>query len=316
MPEATWCLGNGQDRIGSVYLKALYREFETNCFENQKDRSDRDKHLGVLGPNIRALTGETIKIYYKNTCSFPTSMHPHGLEYEKHSEGAPYKDNDGITDGDVVEPGDSWVYIWKARHDMVDDGTSSQMWIYHSHVDEPRDAMAGLIGAIIITKDDTDHEKEDLRPDDVDREFTTFFVLFDENESPLFDENLSRYLGFRSTDTGADAMLKNDEFYESNLMHSINGFVFGNFWLDANEDERVRWYTASFGNELDSPHSPHWHGHIARDAQGHNTDTVVLIGGTTKDVTMRKVDMKGIWLYHCHVHDHIDAGMITTYSVN
>eukprot|EP01084_Bolivina_argentea_P096246 173020_1 len=95
MPEATWCLGNGQDRIGSVYLKALYREFETNCFENQKDRSDRDKHLGVLGPNIRALTGETIKIYYKNTCSFPTSMHPHGLEYEKHSEGAPYKDNDG-----------------------------------------------------------------------------------------------------------------------------------------------------------------------------------------------------------------------------
>jgi hephaestin len=308
-PEATWCLGNGRDRIGPTYLKALYREYETNCFDERKDRSDRDRHLGVLGPNIRATTGETIKIFYKNTCSFPTSMHPHGLEYDKTSEGAPY--NDGSTDGDIVHPGDTWIYIWKARSNMVDDNVDSQMWLYHSHVDEPRDVMTGLVGAIIITKDDSD-----LTPDDVDRDFTTFFVLFDENESHLFDENVDRFLGFRGSDTGADAVLQNDEFHESNLMHSINGYLFGNLrYLDCEQGEKVRWYTASLGNELDGPHSPHWHGNIAKDAQGHNTDTVVLIPGTTKDVTM-KVDAKGIWLYHCHVHDHIDAGMMTTYEVS
>jgi FtsP/CotA-like multicopper oxidase with cupredoxin domain len=309
MPEATWCLQTG-DKIGPTYLKALYREFETNCFDEQKDRDQRDEHLGVLGPNIRAKTGETIKIFYKNTCSFPNSMHPHGVEYEKHSEGAPYADNDGITDGDVVEPGATWIYIWKARDGLVDDNVKSQMWIYHSHVNEPRDVMTGLLGALIIYSDDSD-----LVAEDIDEEFTTFFVLFDENESWLFDQNVHQFLGFWPSDTGADALLKNDEFYESNLMHSINGYLFGNLrGLECSEGDKVRWHTASFGNELDGPHSPHWHGNIAKDAQGHNTDTVVLIAGTTKDVTM-KADKKGIWLYHCHVHDHIDAGMMTTYEV-
>jgi FtsP/CotA-like multicopper oxidase with cupredoxin domain len=34
---------------------------------------------------------------------------------------------------------------------------------------------------------------------------------------------------------------------------------------------------------------------------------------------MKVVDMvpdnPGIWLYHCHVNDHIDAGMIATFEV-
>eukprot|EP01084_Bolivina_argentea_P283024 484621_1 len=316
-PEAVWCYGNGADRIGSTYWKALYREFETKCFEEQKDREfARDKHLGVLGPNIRAFTGETIKVFYKNTCSFPNSMHPHGLEYDKTSEGAPYNDNDGITDGDHVEPGEQWIYIWKARESMVDEGVSSQMWLYHSHVDEPRDVMTGLLGPITITK--TGYERgnqNDLRPSDAEREYVTFFVLFDENESHLFDRNLQEYLELSASDPGVDVLLNNDAFYESNLMHSINGYLFGNLrHLWANQGETIRWHTASFGNELDGPHSPHWHGNIAVTPQGHHTDTVVLIAGTTDTVTM-KADAPGVWWYHCHVHDHIDAGMMTTYRV-
>eukprot|EP00481_Brizalina_sp_1-RS-2013_P000658 TRINITY_DN1672_c0_g1_i1.p1 TRINITY_DN1672_c0_g1~~TRINITY_DN1672_c0_g1_i1.p1 ORF type:complete len:103 (+),score=11.35 TRINITY_DN1672_c0_g1_i1:193-501(+) len=80
------------------------------------------------------------------------------------------------------------------------------------------------------------------------------------------------------------------------------------------KDDDVRWYTASFGNEIDGPHSPHWHGNIVVDSLGDNTDTVVLIPGTTYTVTM-DCDDPGLWLYHCHVHDHIDAGMVATYLV-
>eukprot|EP01083_Nonionella_stella_P153720 494246_1 len=98
----------------STYWKALYREFETKCFEEDREFA-RDKHLGVLVPNIHAFTGEIIKVFYKNTCSFPNSLHPHGLEYDKTSEGAPYNDNDGITDGDRVEPGDQWIYLESKR---------------------------------------------------------------------------------------------------------------------------------------------------------------------------------------------------------
>eukprot|EP00483_Globobulimina_turgida_P012943 UN12967 len=97
-------------------------------------------------------------------------------------------------------------------------------------------------------------------------------------------------------------------------MHAINGYLFGNLDdLICAAGEDVRWYTASFGNEGDGPHSPHWHGNIAVDTVGDNTDTVSLIPGTTSTVTMH-IDQPGIWLYHCHVHDHIEAGMMTTYT--
>jgi hypothetical protein len=26
-------------------------------------------------------------------------------------------------------------------------------------------------------------------------------------------------------------------------------------------------------------------------------------------------DNPGVWLYHCHVHDHIDAGMLARFTV-
>eukprot|EP01083_Nonionella_stella_P047488 127084_1 len=307
---STWCLGNGEDRIGSTYLKGLYREFDDKCFKEEKERIWRDEHLGSLGPIIRALTGETIKVFYKNMCSFPNSMHAHGFAYDKLSEGALY--HDGSIDGDLVEAGDGWVYIWKARDSMVDKGISSQMWLYHSHVNEPIDAMTGLIGGIIVTKNGQERDREsDLKPKDVNREYVTFFILYDENESHLAEDNVRKYLGVSASTDGDE----DDEFVESNLMHSINGYLFGNLQtLWCSEGETVRWHTASFGNEMDGPHSPHWHGNIASTAQGHNTDTLVLIGGTTESVTMT-VDAPGQWLYHCHVHDHIDAGMMTTYFV-
>eukprot|EP01084_Bolivina_argentea_P265011 449083_1 len=173
---APWCFGNGEDRIGSKYIKALYREFTDECFTDVKTRIARDEHLGSLGPNIRALTGETIKVFYKNMCSFNNSVHPHGVEYDKLSEGAIY--HDGNILGDLVKPDDGWIYIWKARVGMVDKGISSQMWLYHSHVEEPKDVMTGLIGAIIITKKGHERDRDnDLQPKDVEREYTTFFCV-------------------------------------------------------------------------------------------------------------------------------------------
>eukprot|EP01083_Nonionella_stella_P066918 176632_1 len=193
-------------------------------------------------------------------CSFNNSVHPHGVEYYKLSEGAIYHDGNILVD--LVKPDDGWIYIWKARAGMVDKGISSQMWLYHSHVNEPIDAMTGLIGAVIITKNGQERDREnDLKPKDVNREYVTFFILYDENESHLAQDNLQTYCGASSSEDGCEA---DDEFVESNLMHSINGYLFGNLQtLWASEGETIRWHTASFGNEMDGPHSPHWHGNIA-----------------------------------------------------
>jgi plastocyanin len=181
------------------------------------------------------------------------------------------------------------------------------MWLYHSHVDEVKDIHTGLIGPIIITSNKVKRDYE-LMPKDVTTEYSTFFVLYDENESWLFQRNVDRYIPEYSD-------FDDPDFQESNLMHSINGYLFGMEGLNCGKGDTVRWYTASFGNEKDGPHSPHWHGNIAVTTYGENTDTVVIIPGTTSTVTM-DVDNVGKWLYHCHVFDHIEAGMITTYTVS
>ena len=55
-------------------------------------RTLAEQHLGVLGPSIRAEVGDTVHVVFRNTVRFPTSIHVHGLLYDKRSEGAPYAD--------------------------------------------------------------------------------------------------------------------------------------------------------------------------------------------------------------------------------
>ena len=43
------------------------------------------------------------------------------------------------------------------------------------------------------------------------------------------------------------------DFEESNLMHSMNGFLYGNLpGLDMTEGDTVRWHIAAFGTEVRS----------------------------------------------------------------
>src|SRR4051794_36931644 len=82
-------VGNGPNRIGSKYKKALYRQYTDATFTKLAPRDPRFDHTGFLGPTIRAEVGDTIKVIFRNNGSFPYSMHPHGVRYTKSSEGAP-----------------------------------------------------------------------------------------------------------------------------------------------------------------------------------------------------------------------------------
>lgn len=97
-------------------------------------------------------------------------------------------------------------------------------------------------------------------------------------------------------------------------MHSINGYVCGNGpHPTMNQGERVRWYVTDLGTETDL-HAPHWHGNTVV-AYGHRTDVVELLPGSMLVADMA-ANNPGTWMYHCHVDDHITAGMSTLYVVN
>ncbi len=307
----------GSDRIGSIYWKCLYREYTDSSFAQLKPRPTEWQHLGALGPVIRGVVGDTIVVEFKNNCQIPTSVHPHGVFYLKASEGAPYNDNEGINGGDYVAPGATWTYTWPvpARAGPGPGDGSSILWMYHGHVDEPGDTNAGLAGPIIITRPTM--ARADGTPKDIDREFVNLFTIFDENRSPYIDYNIQYFLGINNINM-RETLKADEEFEESNLMHSVNGFVYGNglvngqLGLIMNLGQHVRWYIIGLGTEVDL-HTPHWHGNTLLFGTM-RTDLIEILPGSMKTLDMVP-DNPGTWLYHCHVNDHIDAGMITLYTV-
>lgn len=307
---------SGPDRIGATYRKALYREYTDGSFSTLKPIPPEWQHLGVLGPLIRAVVGDTIKIVFKNNTGCDPecrgyTMHPHGVFYNKDSEGAPY--DDGTSGGDkaddLVLPGDTHIYTWLVppRAGPGPGDPSSILWMYHSHVDETRDTYSGLIGPIIVMSPGTSNP--DGRPRDVDREFVTLFMVGDENKSFYIDHNIGAYAWDPASVDPDDP-----DFYESNLMHGINGLVYGNLTgLTMQLGERVRWYVLGMGTEVDI-HTPHWHGQTGL-WMGMRTDVLEIFPASMKVLDMVP-DNPGTWLFHCHVNDHLDAGMITTFTVN
>jgi hypothetical protein len=300
---------NGPGRIGSTYLKCIYRGYTDATFDTLKPRPAADAYLGYLGPVIRAEVGDTVKVVFRNTCPFDASVHPHNVLYNKDSEGAPYNDGTAGADkaDDAVPTGGEHTYVWQIpeRAGPGPQDGSSVMSMYHSHTDEVADTYAGLIGFMVVTA--RGMARADGSPKDVDREVFENFMVGDENQSPFLQDNIDRFAQPPAPDP------EDEEFGESNLMHNINGYVYGNQpLLTLTTGERVRWYVMAMGTEVDL-HTPHWHGND------------VLIGGMRMDVTnllpasMVVADMVpddvGIWLFHCHVGDHILAGMQTRYQV-
>jgi len=292
--------------IGRRYQKSVYREY-TEGFRALKPRLAEEQHLGILGPVIRAAVGDKIIVHFKNNTRYPASIHPHGVSYTMAHEGAPHSQaagNEHKPDG-VVAPGGEYTYAWDVpeRAGPGPNDPSSIAWIYHSHVDETADTNAGLIGAIIITK--KGFEDADRTPVDVDREFISLFTVFDENASLHLQSNLAACTGLCDPD--------DEEFQESNLMHGINGLVYGNnHGYAMRKGERVRWYILGMGTEVDL-HSPHWHGATLLH-NGNRLDVTEVLPAATKTLDMQP-DVRGRWMYHCHVNDHINAGMMTNFIV-
>jgi FtsP/CotA-like multicopper oxidase with cupredoxin domain len=293
-----------------TFRKAVYREYTDATFTTLKPRPPQWEHLGILGPLIRAEVGNTIKVVFKNNAKIFASMHPHGLAYAKQSEGALYAD--GLPNqekmGARVAPGQTFTYLWTVpeRAGPAHGDASSVLWAYHSHFIEPSDMNAGLIGPIIVTA--RGMSKIDGSPQDVDREFVTAFAVFDETSSLYFEANT-----IHQRPATASMRKEDPAFREPYLMDTINGLVEGNLpMLTMKKGERVRWYLLSNGNP-DDVHTPHWHGQTVTFMHM-RMDMVNLLPMTMLTADMQP-DNVGTWLFHCHVNDHLEGGMVARFTV-
>jgi len=295
--------------VGSVYTKALYREFTDETFTVDKPITLDDLHLGVMGPFIRAEVGDTVEVVFKNMASIPYSIHAQGLRYNKTFEGMKYEDGQQASMGDSVPPGSTFVYRWEvpatsgpSRH-----GHNCINFLYHSAVNPVKDMYSGLSGPIVICRKGT-LDDDNKRTDSVEREFAVMFLAFNENESWYIDRNIQ--------DNCPDADSTTAEFIESNKYDSINGRIYDNVdGLWANRGDNIAWYVIGLGENEDI-HTVHFHGHTFtyRTGQTHEGDVIEVFPGTYETVEMF-ANNPGVWLMHCHVSEHMNDGMVATYTI-
>jgi FtsP/CotA-like multicopper oxidase with cupredoxin domain len=322
---ATVFTEQGPHRIGTTYRKAIFREYTDGTFTKLKARGAEWEHLGLLGPLLRAEVGDTIRVVFKNNGTHPYSMHPHGVFYDKDFEGSAYEDGTAtkLKKGGVVPPGETHTYNWQVpeRAGPGPNDPSSIVWLYHSHAEEPKDVMSGLVGAIIVTR--RGMAGADGKPKDVDREFVNLFLIFNENDSWYLDHNIQTYtsdpkgvdkLEFIPKDDKGEFSFIGTGFAVANGKATINGYMYGNLpMMTMKKGERVRWYLMSNSNE-DDVHAPHWHGQTVL-FNNMRTDTLSM-GPMAMIVADMVPDNPGTWLFHCHVNDHFDGGMYGLFKVN
>jgi len=312
----------GPHRIGKVYRKAIYREYTDDTFTKLKPRAPEWEHAGIVGPIIRGEVGDTIKVVFKNNATHPASVHSHGVFYNKDSEGASYDDGTSGNDkaDDNVAPGETHPYTWQVpeRAGPGPNDPSSLVWLYHSHGNAGIES--GLIGAIIITR--RGMARPDGSPKDVDREFICLYMLFNENTSWYLDHNIQAYtsdpkgvnkLEFKPADDEGNFSPTGTGFSAVNFKGTINGYLFANGpMMTMKKGEHVRWYLLTIGEGANF-HTAHWHGNVVMD-HGQRTDVIPLAPAQMETVDMVP-DNPGTWLFHCHVEEHMDMGMVAMYKV-
>lgn len=270
--------------------------------------------LGILGPVLRGVVGEYIAVTFLNRTDQPLSMHPHGVKYDKHSEGVYHIPFNGR--GSAVAPEGRFTYVWQLDEQSgpMPGEPSSKAWLYHSHVTGDEETNLGLIGAIVVT--DPLRARPDGTPRDVDREFATLFMIFDESGLGQAAIEAAEYAGLPGM--ASDKVLSWSELQqqlEAGARSSLNGLVYGNLrGLEMNEGERVRWYLFALGSERDF-HTAHWHGLRVVEEGRRRTDVIELLPASMK-VADLVADNPGSWLFHCHVADHMREGMFTAVTVH
>ena len=289
--------------------KIRYVQYTDETFQSKVIETPR---LGLLGPVLRGVVGEYLAITFLNRGGRPLSMHPHGVRYDKDSEGSYYQPKPGL--GAAVAHGAKFTYVWQLdEHSGPLPGEpASKGWLYHSHVEGDEESDLGLVGFIVVT--DPKRARPDGTPNDTDREMAALFMLHDESGVGAAAREAAEY-GAVGMNVPTMTWTQVQEQTEQGARAAINGFIFGNApGLEMNEGERVRWYLFALGSEQDF-HTAHWHGLRVVEEGRRRTDVVELMPASMKVADM-VADNPGAWLFHCHVADHMMEGMFARVTVH
>ncbi|XP_072674268.1 coagulation factor VIII isoform X1 [Canis lupus baileyi] len=298
-------LNNGPQRIGKKYKKVRFVAYTDETF---KTREAIQYESGILGPLLYGEVGDTLLIIFKNQASRPYNIYPHGINYVTplHTGRLP-KGVKHLKDMPIL-PGEIFKYKWTVT---VEDGPTKSdprclTRYYSSFINLERDLASGLIGPLLICyKESVDQRGNQMMSD---KRNVILFSVFDENRSWYLTENMQRFL------PNADVVQPHDpEFQLSNIMHSINGYVFDNLQLSVCLHEVAYWYILSVGAQTDFL-SVFFSGYTFKHKMVYE-DTLTLFPFSGETVFM-SMENPGLWVLGCHNSDFRNRGMTALLKVS
>uniref|UniRef100_A0AAY5ETV7 F5/8 type C domain-containing protein n=1 Tax=Electrophorus electricus TaxID=8005 RepID=A0AAY5ETV7_ELEEL len=246
-------LKQSAERIGKKYKKALFTQYKDALFK------ERAEHKVLITYMVFFLCPQ---IVFKNKASRPYSIYPHGLTIDKASH--------------AVQPGETYTYVWRVveEDEPLERDARCLTRMYHSAVNTPKDIASGLIGPLLICKIPFGYL---LR---ADKEQHATFAIFDENKSWYLAENINTYC-----EEPAKVKPDDPEFYKSNIMHTINGYVYESGQvLGFCNGEIVTWHVSSVGNQ-DDIQTATFYGHTF-ELNNREEDILSLFPMTGETITM------------------------------
>jgi FtsP/CotA-like multicopper oxidase with cupredoxin domain len=135
-----------RDRDSTLFAKVL-RELGADSVPSMRFVLEEHGHRVETGrdfsPELDLTRGVPVSIMVVNHLSEPTSVHWHGIEVEdSYVDGVPGFSGEGRRLSPAIAPGDSF----EVRFTPPRAGT----FMYHAHVDELREQLGGLEGALIV----------------------------------------------------------------------------------------------------------------------------------------------------------------------
>lgn len=310
-------------RIGTKYVMALFREYEDDSFTILRHgfnsrANGPSAHLGIQGPVLRLVPGESITIVVYNRLRHPCNFAIPGVG----SAG-------GLADERPLLPGERRVLVYSLAEENNLPGDQTSVALPYAsdyraavagmaaHVAAGfnsfpmlasfADANAGLFGSLIVARD-RNSAHSDLAPSEVNREFVLFMGILDQNLSPYLDMNIAQFAAAPET-----VDKNNPDFKESNRMHAINGRVYCNLeGLEIMSGRKARWYVFSGGAD-EAFAAPRWYGTSAL-VHGSRMGSILVQPGTSVAADILH-DNQGSWLLQDQTSNHAYAGATARFTV-
>jgi len=253
----------------------------------------------VPGPTLTAVVGEKLKINVKNNLPHVHSLHTHLSNYPIESDGSQINIISGIAPGAMIPPGGSYTY----EFDLTEPGLA----YYHDHSADGGGSISanihqGLYGAIIVNAPDEPAVRDEV-----------IFMgeIGTETEGDGVPVYIMNGLGIPGGEHHLEAIFREQGFdgVAAQLGKTVPVFA-------AKVGEVMRVHVINIGDQIHSFHA-HSVSHVSvgtLEGARWSAQVLPLIPGQS-DSLQFTFTHPGLWLFHCHVVNHADAGMIGIFNI-